>query len=408
MKKIPLHYQIFTALALAVLTGIFIPSSAPYVSWLGDMFLRALKMVIIPLIITSIASGAANIGSGNALGRLGLKTMIYYVASSLLAILTGLFFVNLLRPGISADLGLKETVTHIAAADKPLGDILIEIIPTNIFQSFTSGDMLPIIFFALMMGFFATQLTGDSKNTVINFFSSFFELMMRITEFVIKFAPLGVFGIVTNVIAEQTLKGSLWNAVGSLGTYMAAVILALLIHGTITLPAIMYFIGNINPVKHIKAVAIPLLTAFSTASSNATLPLTIEAVEKEIGVSNKISSFTLPLGATVNMDGTALYECVAVVFIAQAYGVELTFTQQVIVVLTALLASIGTAGIPMASLATITIILSAVGLPFEGIGLILTVDRILDMMRTTVNVYSDTCGASIIAKMEGEKLKTAR
>lgn len=186
---------------------------------------------------------------------------------------------------------------------------------------------------------------------------------------------------------------------------MLSVILALLIHGTITLPAILKFFGKVNPLKYAKAMSTPLLTAFSTSSSNATLPLTMEAVEHNAGVSNKITSFTLPLGATVNMDGTALYECVAAIFIAQAYGIDLSVVQQVVIVITALLASIGAAGIPMAGLVMITIILSAVGLPLEGVGLILAVDRILDMMRTTINVWSDSCGAAVIAKSEGEKLK---
>ncbi|HEX2984327.1 MAG TPA: dicarboxylate/amino acid:cation symporter [Ignavibacteriales bacterium] len=407
MNKIPLHYQILAAFVLALILGIAIPSSAPYFSWLGDLFLRALRMIIIPLILTSIAAGAANIGTGSDLGRIGGRTLVYYAATTLTAILTGLILVNIFRPGIGADLGLQESVTHIKAADKSIGDILLEIVPTNIFQSFAAGDMLPIIFFALLLGFFAIQLEGKQKETVVNIFASFFELMMKITDFIIKFAPLGVFGIVVKIIAEQSMRGTLIHTAGSLGTYMFVVAFGLAFHNFITLSGILY-LGRINPLKHIKAMTVPMLTAFSTASSNATLPLTMEAVEKEEGVSNKISSFVLPLGATVNMNGTALYECVAVVFIAQAYGVELTLTQQAIVVLTSLLSAVGTAGIPMASLATISIILTAVGLPFEGMGLILTVDRILDMMRTTVNVYGDTCGAAIIAKMEGEKLNTAR
>ena len=230
--------------------------------------------------------------------------------------------------------------------------------------------------------------------------------MMKLTMFIIKFTPLGILGLVAGIVAEQAGDiDALLSIFGRLGIYMITVLLALIIHGTITLPLILKFVGKVNPIKHFNALRIPLLTAFSTSSSSATLPLTMEAVEHNSGVSNKITSFTLPLGATINMDGTALYECVAAMFIAQAYGVELSVFQQVIVVVTALLASIGAAGIPMAGLVMMTIILSAVGLPLEGIGLILAVDRILDMCRTTINVWSDSCGAVVIAKSEGEILK---
>lgn len=224
--------------------------------------------------------------------------------------------------------------------------------------------------------------------------------------FVIKFTPLGIFGIVSGIVAEQAGDPSvLLDIVGRLSLYMLSVMAALIIHSSFTLPLILKTIAKVNPLKHLQAMTTPLLTAFSTASSNATLPLTMEAVETNSGVSNKITSFTLPLGATINMDGTALYECVAAIFIAQAYGIELSFVQQLIVVITALLASIGAAGIPMAGLVMISIVLSAVGLPLEGVGLILAVDRLLDMFRTTVNVWSDSCGAVLIAKTEGEILK---
>ena len=226
---------------------------------------------------------------------------------------------------------------------------------------------------------------------------------MKITMFIIRFTPLGIFGIVAKEVARNA--GSLGNIAGSLGLYMLVVMAGLIVHAGISLPMMVKFIGKANPVAHYRNMATPLLTAFSTSSSNATLPLTMEAVEEKDGVSNKIASFTLPLGATVNMNGTALYECVAVIFIAQAYGIELTFAQQMIVIFTALLAAIGSAGIPMAGLVMMAVVLNAVGLPLEGIGLILAVDRILDMFRTTVNVYGDTCAAVIIAKSEGEELK---
>ena len=402
MFKLKIHWQILIALILSVPFGFFFPQYVDYVSWLGDLFLRALKMIIVPLILTSIVSGVTNIGDAQNLGKLGLKTILYYVSTSLLAIMVGLTFVNLLQPGVGADLNFNKNIGELGLVSDSLGNILLRMIPANIFEALVSADMLAIIFFSILLGFFITKIADEYKNTLIIFFNSGFELMMRLTSFIIKFTPLGIFGIVAFVVAEN--RDTLPEIAGRLSVYMAAVLLGLIFHASVTLPLFLRFIGKINPLAHLRAMTTPLLTAFSTSSSSATLPLTLEAVEHNSGVSNKITSFVLPLGATVNMDGTALYECVAAMFIAQAYGIELSFIQQAVVVFTALLASIGAAGIPMAGLVMITVILSAVGLPLEGVGLILAVDRILDMCRTTVNVWSDSCGAAIIAKTEGEQL----
>ena len=402
MKKIALHWQILIALVLAVLYGIFLEDHIHYVDWMGTIFLRALKMVIIPLVLSSIISGVTNIGNAENLGRLGIKTISYYVLTSTLAIVTGLVLVNIFKPGVGADLNLSKEV-DLAVEGGSLRDTLINIIPENIFSVFSdNSQMLSVIFFAILFGFFITQSPGKSKKLLTDFFNAAFDVMMKVTLFIIKFTPLGIFGLVAEKVAEQDDLGAL---VESMGMYMLVVIMALSVHALITLPTITTAIGKGNPWKHFLALRTPVITAFSTSSSNATLPLTIQAVEENDGVSNKISSFTLPLGATINMDGTALYECVAVMFIAQAYGIDLSLGQQIIVVITALLASIGAAGIPMAGLVMITIILTAVGLPLEGVGLILAVDRILDMFRTATNVWSDSCGAVIIAKSEGETLK---
>lgn len=402
MKKIKLHWQILIAFVLAVFYGIFLKDYVPYVSWLGDLCLRALMMVIVPLILSSIISGMTNIGNAENLGRIGLKTMVYYLSTSLLAIITGLALVNLTQPGVGADLGFAQQVDGLAEAKESFGETLLYIIPKNIFEAFSQGNMLSVIFFAVIFGFFITKVQDKYRIFLTDLANSVFEVMMKLTMFVIKFAPLLVFGIVTKKVAEIP---DLLDTFLRLLNYMMTVLFALLIHFAITLPLIVKIFGRVNPFRHMKAMSTVLLTAFSTSSSNATLPLTMEAVENNSGVSNKITSFTLPLGATINMDGTALYECVAAMFIAQAYGVELTFIQQILVVFTSLLASIGAAGIPMAGLVMMTIILQAVGLPLEGVGLILAVDRILDMCRTTVNVWSDSCGAVVIAKTEGEILK---
>jgi len=398
--KIKLHWQILIALILAVLFGYFVPSGVKYVSWIGDIFLRALKMIIIPLVFSSIISGVSSIGGGKNLGRLGIKTLFYYLSTSALAIVTGLTVVNLVKPGVGVDLGFSKSVEGLEEHAGSVRDIFYRLIPENVVDVMARGEILPVIFFAILFGYFITQVATKYKETLSTFFEAMFEVMMKLTLFIIRFTPLGIFGIVSAEVARNS--EDLASIAGSLAIYSLCVVIGLLFHAFITLPLIVRVVGKARPFSHFRNMATPLLTAFSTSSSSATLPLTMEALEHKSGVSNKISSFTLPLGATINMDGTALYECVAAMFIAQAYGVDLTFTQQILVVVTALLASIGAAGIPMAGLVMITVVLSAVGLPLEGIGLILAVDRILDMLRTSVNVWSDSCGAVTIARSESE------
>lgn len=407
--KLKLHWQIAIALIIGVIFGFvsrafhFEPFVTDKVAVLGTIFLRALRMIIVPLIVSSIITGVTSIGSAQNLGRMGLKTFAYYVSTSVFAILTGLVLVNLLQPGVGANIGLEATPEELAANAKRLGETMLGIIPTNPLQAMVEGDMLPTIFFSLLFGFFITQAPDPHKENLTNFFQGVFEVMMKLTHFIIRFTPIGVFALMARTIAQTG-----FDVIMPLGTYMITVMGGLLIHATVTLPLLLFFIGRVNPFAHARAMSAALLTAFSTSSSSATLPLTIQCVEENSGASNKTSSFVLPLGATINMDGTALYECVAAMFIAQAYGIELAFGQQMIVVFTALLASIGAAGIPMAGLVMIAVILGAVGLPLEGVGLILAVDRILDMMRTAVNVWSDSSGTVIIARSEGEhELKVA-
>lgn len=401
--KLKLHWQILIGLATGLVLGLI---SRPFgfsnfvvedLSVLGTIFLRALRMIIVPLIVSSIISGVTSIGSAESFGRLSLKTILYYVTTSLFAILTGLILVNLIQPGVGAQLGLEKVPSELEANVEKIGDTLLGIIPTNPLEAMVNGDMLPTIFFSLIFGFFITRAPQPYRQQLTDFFQGFFEVMMRLTHFIICFTPIGVFALIAKIVAQTG-----YNVFEPLAGYMATVIGALLVHAFITLPLLVSVIAGANPLAHFRAMSAALMTAFSTASSSATLPLTMDSVENNSGVSNRVSSFVLPLGATINMDGTALYECVAAMFISQVYGIGLSVFQQFIVVLTALLASIGAAGIPMAGLVMITIILRAVGLPLEGVGLILAVDRILDMLRTSVNVWSDSCGAVIIAKTEKE------
>lgn len=415
LLKLKLHWQILIALGLAIAIGLlFEPDTGllgvsfyAIFSFLGELFLNALKMLIVPLIVSSIIVGIAGIGDSSNLGRLGGKTIAYYAMTSLLAILTGLVIVNLIEPGVVEGsarevFGLTTDPSELEArfADKGADDVVgifLRMIPTNIVEAAATGQMLGLIFFSLLYGFFMTRLSAVYAETQLNFWTGVFEVMMKITELVMRFAPLGVFALVAKTVMDTGLE-----AFGPLALLFATVVLALALHTFVTLPLLLTLIGRVKPSRHYRAMGPALLTAFSTASSSATLPVTMDCVEKNAGVSNRTSSFVLPLGATINMDGTALYECVVVIFIAQAYGIELGPVTQLTIVILALLTSIGVAGIPAASLVAIAIILSAVGLPLEGIGLILAIDRVLDMMRTSVNVFSDSCGAVIIAKSEGE------
>jgi len=351
-------------------------------------------------------------GSGSDLGRLGTKTIVFYTVSSTLAIMVGLIFVNTLMPGISdgepagerLNLTLEgvEVASTIAAVEgsgaRDIVDIFIRMIPTNIVQAAAEGQMLGLIFFSLVFGFFMTRIPAPQAQSLLTFWQAISETMMRITMWIMRFAPYGVFGLVAGTIASTG-----FGAFVPMLNFFITVVLALATHTFVVLPLLLRFVGGVSPRAHFRAMAPALLTAFSTSSSAATLPITMECVEKNAGVSEKTTSFVLPLGATINMDGTALYECVAVIFLAQAYGLELTFATQFTIVVIALLTSIGVAGVPAASLVAITVILIAIGLPIEALGLLLVTDRILDMCRTAVNVFSDSCGAVIIAKTEGEQ-----
>ena len=411
--KIALHWQILIALVLAAAMGAYTGTEGTImgVHWLavytfiGTLFLNALKMIVVPLVVSAIITGISNVGSQGGFGRLGMKTLGYYVATSFIAIMIGLVMVNTIQPGVSDNpppvIEANEQVS-MAVEGKSAGDVVdvfLRMIPTNIVDAAAEGQMLGLIFFSLLFGFFMTQLKGDIAKTMNNFWQGVFDVMMLMTDLVMKFAPLGVFGLVAASVAKTG-----FDQFGNLALFFMTVVGALAIHLLVVMPLILKFFGGIkNPWLHYQAMAPALLTAFSTSSSSSTLPISMNAVEHRAGVSNRVTSFVLPLGATVNMDGTALYECVAAIFIAQLFGMELDFATQLLIVVVALTTSIGVAGIPSASLVAISIILVAVGLPAEAIGLLLVVDRLLDMMRTAVNIFSDSVGAVVIAKTEGEK-----
>ncbi len=397
-----LTFWIFAGLFAGMLSGrVFGESIVPLAEVLSDVFLRLLRMAIMPLIITSITAAVISVGERKNLGLLGARTMGYYVASSLLAILTGQALVNLFKPGVGSAIELEQAVDTIPAAEQSFRDLLIDIIPENPIAAMAEGQVLPVIFFCILLGYFITQLRDPYRVQLGDFFQAAFQAMMKLTRFVVWSAPLGVFGINAKIVATTGFE-----AFRSLGFYFVVVLIGLFIHAAITLPTLLYIVTRKNPFRHYRGMPPALVTAFSTCSSIVTLPLTMEAVTDNSKVSEKISSFVLPIGATVNMDGTALYECVAAIFIAQIYGIGLTIGEQALIVVTALLASIGAASVPMAGLVMMSIILTAVGLPLEGVAIILAVDRILDMFRTTVNVLSDSVGSVIVAKLDGEQVLT--
>lgn len=400
-KKINLTVWIFIGIACGVLTGWLIGEPALVIAGpLGDVFIRLLRMIIIPLITASLISGITSIGAGEGLGRLGWKTFVYYMSTSISAIIVGMVIMNVVSPGFGVFLDLGETPEVFRESESVWGSVyglILKMIPPNLLKAVADGDILPLIFFCILVGVFITRLPEKPRTLLTDLFSAFFKVMMKVTHLVISVAPIGIFGLITRVVATTGFE-----ALGPLLIYFFCILGGLMFHAFITLPSLLKFVGQVNPIRHIKAMGPALLTAFSTASSGATLPLTLERVEKNAGVSNKVTSFVLPMGATINMDGTALYEAAAVLFIAQTYGIHLDIVQQFIVVLTALAASVATAAIPKASLATIPMIMAAIGVPFEGIAIIQVFDRILDMCRTTVNVWSDSCGAVVIARTEGE------
>lgn len=399
-KRPSLTQYIFIGMIVGAIAGWFIGSPIlPYAEFCAEVFLRLLRMAIMPLIITSIISGVVSVGDAVGLGRLGIRTLGYYIASTFFAIVTGLILVNIFQPGAGARIGLEESPTQIAAAEQGVEDLLLNIVPENPFQAMANGEVLPVIFFSVLFGFFITRLSDKPKLQISTFFQAAFEAMMKITQFVVWSAPVGVFGIIARIVAKTG-----FDAFKPLGFYFAIVLIGLTIHAFVNLPLILMLIARVKAWKHYVNMPTALMTAFSTCSSMVTLPLTMSAVTNQSGVSRKVANFSLPIGATVNMDGTALYECVATIFIAQVYGIDLSFGAQMIVIITALLASIGAASVPMSGLVMMSIILKAVGLPLEGVAIILAVDRILDMFRTTVNVLSDSVGAIVIARLEGEEL----
>lgn len=408
---------IFLAIIVGWLTGpdaeIFGVKYVRIFGLIGQLFLNALTLVVVPLVSASIITGTARIGGEQSFGVLGGKTFGFYILTNFLAILTGVCVFLLISPGLGYENAaalippkVEGEIANIAAQTQgdtfdKIAQILFRLVPSNILAVASQGQMLGLIFFSILFGYFTTKIEPHASSIILGFWQGIFQIMMRITHLVMRALPIGVFGLMAKVAATTGME-----AVKPVALYFLTVILALLIYASGILTSLLFFVARVNPIKHLRAVAPALFTAFSTSSTASTLPITIDCVEKRIGVSNRICSFTIPLATSVNLSGSALFTCVASLFIAQAYGVALPATTIILVVIMALFLSLGVAGIPSASLVSVILILQSVGVPAEGLGLIMAVERILDMSRTTVSVFGNTCCAVLVARSEGEKLTT--
>lgn len=433
--KLAAHWQILISLIMATILGLvfreFFPTDHGFVvgvvagcTFLGKIFMALLKMIIIPLVVSSVIAGIASLHGVKGFGKMLGKTAGFYAMTSFLAICLGLTLVNLLEPGLvngEPNLTIKDAFENHQPDEKAtakvagatvnaasqggawaqIGDFFLRMVPTNVVAAASEGQMLGLIFFSICFAIAMTRLTRERAAGMTDFFVAFNDTMIVMTKVIMKLAPIGVFGLLVPVVLKT--GGTLY---GELLKYFFTVLLALGLHLFVIMPLVIRIFAGVNPLLHFRAMRTALLTAFSTASSSATLPVTMRCIQDNAGVSKKTASFTLPLGATVNMDGTALYECVAVIFVAQVMGIQMDFAMQFGVVFAALLTSVGVAGIPSASLVAILIILQNSNIPNaeQAVVALLAVDRLLDMARTAVNVFGDSCAALVLAQSEGEKV----
>ena len=426
MKKVwykRLHWQIIIGLILGLIWGLvsslagFSAFTIDYVKPVGTIFINMLELIAVPLVLASLVVGVTSLNDATKLSRMGGKTIAIYIVTTICAITIGLTVVNVLQPG---DFLPSETQQDLMAnyqqnlegsserakevMDRGIMDVFVDIVPSNFFNSASNnGNMLQVVFVAILLGLGLIRIPDDKSKSLINFFDSLNEVIIKVVDFIMKIAPYGVFALMAGVIVDlagDDLSGIL-NLLGALGWYCIAVVLGLFLHLMIVYSSLFKMFSNMKLLDFFRAIRPAMLVGFSTSSSSATLPVTMERVEQNVGVDEEVSSFVLPIGATINMDGTSLYQAVAAVFIAQALGLDLGIAQQITIVLTATLASIGTAGVPGAGIIMLVIVLQAIQVPVEGIALILGVDRILDMARTAVNITGDAAVSVAVAHTEG-------
>ncbi|SHM64549.1 Na+/H+-dicarboxylate symporter [Caldanaerovirga acetigignens] len=398
MKRLSITTRILIGLVLGIIVGLFFTSSpgtaSTYIKPFGDLFLNLIKMIIVPLVLSSLVVGAASTGDVGKLGRIGIKTLAYYLLTTAFAVTLGLILGNILDPGLGMTLP-SDAKVEVSKAPS-IVETLLGIVPTNPIKAMADTNMLQIIVFAIFIGI-AITLVGEKGKPVLNFFDSLAEISYKIVAIIMEYAPIGVFALIVPVVAANGPAVLLPLLKVIITVYIGCALHAGLVYSTLV-----WLFARMNPIKFFKGAAPAMMMAFTTSSSSATLPVSMESSEKNLGVSKSISSFVLPLGATINMDGTALYQGVCALFVAQVLGIDLTLSQQMVIVLTATLASIGTAGVPGAGLIMLTMVLQSVGLPLEGIAIIGGIDRILDMARTCINVTGDIAGSVVVASTEGE------
>ncbi|MBE9548701.1 MAG: dicarboxylate/amino acid:cation symporter [Proteobacteria bacterium] len=405
-RNMSLSGKIFLAMVAGLSIGLFIQYGLGSPAWvelwltggifkiIGAIFINLLKMLVVPLVFVSLVTGTSALADPATLGRIGIKTIGLYLLTTGIAVSLALLSAVIFKPGIGAEpaaAALKEITTN-----KTFVEVLIDIVPTNPISAMANGDMLPIIVFAVMLGIAITH-SGKAGASIAGFFSDLNEVIMMLVTLVMKMAPLGVFALILMLGASLDFA-----EFAKVAKYIVLVLTVLLVHGLIVYPSILILFAGLNPLTFLKKMRPAMMFAFSTASSNATIPVTMETVEKRIGVNNRVASFTIPMGATINMDGTAIMQGIATGFIAQFYGIDLSLSQYLMIVVMIIMASIGTAGVPSVGLVILAGVLANVGLPTEGIALILGVDRLLDMTRTAVNITGDAAVTTIVAKSESE------
>ncbi|MDD7117358.1 MAG: dicarboxylate/amino acid:cation symporter [Bacteroidales bacterium] len=412
--KLALHWQMGIALILGATLGIIFCDS--YSAWgnvingIGDIFLHAINMIVIPLVFLSTVLGISTMTDSKSMGRIAVKTFLYFIVTAVLAAAVGVIVADVLRPGYGTHKaevdagGILETAQ--ATESSTLMDIIVDIVPSNIFEAFSSGNILPIIFFSLLLGYFITKIRGNRQATINNVFESFSDAIMALTNFIIRLAPLGIFAIVMVLVGKQASDlGALKECFRNFAFFVIVVWISLIVMGGIVLPIMVGLMAKVSPIKHLKQIYSALMVAFSTSSSYSALPLIISDAKEKMGVSNNIASFTVPLGITFNKIGTIVYECVAVIFVAQAVGMDLTAAQQVSLIGASIVTVLGAPSVPMAGVITLAVLLAALGLPTDYIGMFMAIDILCDMPKTLLNAYSVSCSAIIVARSEGEILK---
>ena len=412
--KLALHWQMGIALILGATLGIIFCDS--YSAWgnvingIGDIFLHAINMIVIPLVFLSTVLGISTMTDSKSMGRIAVKTFLYFIVTAVLAAAVGVIVADVLRPGYGThkaevDAG-RILETAQATESSTLMDIIFDIVPSNIFEAFSSGNILPIIFFSLLLGYFITKIRGNRQATINNVFESFSDAIMALTNFIIRLAPLGIFAIVMVLVGKQASDlGALKECFRNFAFFVIVVWISLIVMGGIVLPIMVGLMAKVSPIKHLKQIYSALMVAFSTSSSYSALPLIISDAKEKMGVSNNIASFTVPLGITFNKIGTIVYECVAVIFVAQAVGMDLTAAQQVSLIGASIVTVLGAPSVPMAGVITLAVLLAAMGLPTDYIGMFMAIDILCDMPKTLLNAYSVSCSAIIVARSEGEILK---